>query len=297
MPMWSITLFMGNDGMKILVTGYNGQLGFDVVKAGLSQGMEMVGVGIDDLDITDGQAVHAAVSRIRPDAIVHCAAYTAVDKAEDEVDLCRRVNVDGTRYLAEAAKTINAKMMYISTDYVYDGQGLEFYKETDTPAPIGQYGLTKYGGELALQSILENWYIIRISWVFGINGNNFIKTLLRLAESRSELNVVSDQYGSPTYTADLAKLIVSMIQTEQYGIYHATNEGICSWAEFAEEIFRQAGKNVKVNHISTEEYPTRAVRPKNSRMSKDKLEVCGFQRLPHWQDALKRYLEELNAKG
>lgn len=297
MPKWSITLYMENDGMKILVTGYNGQLGYDVVKAGVSQGLDMTGVGIDDLDITDEQAVHAAVNRIHPDAIVHCAAYTAVDKAEDEVDLCRRVNVEGTRYLAEAAKKINAKMMYISTDYVYDGQGMEPYTEADRPAPIGQYGLTKYEGELALQSILENWYIIRISWVFGINGNNFIKTMLRLAESRSELNVVGDQYGSPTYTADLAKLIVSMIQTEQYGIYHATNEGICSWAEFAEEIFRQAGKDVKVNRISTEEYPTRAVRPKNSRMSKDKLEVCGFQRLPHWQDALERYLEELKAKG
>lgn len=297
MPMWSITLYMGNDGMKILVTGFTGQLGFDVVKMGISQGLEMVGVGMVDFDITDEQAVLAAVSRIRPDAIVHCAAYTAVDKAEDDVDLCRWVNVDGTRYLAEAAKTINAKMMYISTDYVYDGQGTEPYTETDPPAPIGHYGLTKYEGELALQSTLENWYIIRISWAFGINGNNFIKTMLRLAESRSELNVVSDQCGSPTYTADLAKLIISMIQTEQYGIYHATNEGICSWAEFAEEIFRQAGKDVKVNRISTEEFPTRAVRPKNSRMSKDKLETCGFQRLPHWKDALGRYLEELKAKG
>jgi dTDP-4-dehydrorhamnose reductase len=188
-------------------------------------------------------------------------------------------------------------MMYISTDYVFSGQGTEPYQEADQPSPIGQYGLTKYEGERAIQSILEKWYIIRISWVFGINGNNFIKTMLRLAESRSELNVVSDQYGSPTYTADLAKLIVDMIQTQQYGIYHATNEGICSWADFAEEIFQQAGKAVKVNHISTEEYPTRAVRPKNSRMSKDKLEAGGFQRLPHWQDALKRYLEELNAKG
>lgn len=283
--------------MKILVTGYNGQLGFDVVKAGVSQSLDMIGLGISDLDITDEQAVHSAINHIRPDAIVHCAAYTAVDKAEDEMELCRKVNVDGTRYLAEAARAINARMMYISTDYVFNGQGVEAYAEADRPAPIGQYGLTKYEGEQVIQSILENWYIIRISWVFGINGNNFVKTMLRLAETRSELNVVSDQYGSPTYTADLARLIVDMIQTERYGIYHATNEGICSWAEFAEEIFRQAGKEVKVNHISTEEYPTRAVRPKNSRLSKDKLEICGFARLPHWQNALKRYLEELNMKG
>ncbi|RAU93227.1 dTDP-4-dehydrorhamnose reductase [Paenibacillus sp. YN15] len=283
--------------MKILVTGYNGQLGFDVVKAGLLQGLDMIGLGINDLDITDEQAVHSAINRIRPDAIVHCAAYTAVDKAEDEMELCRKVNVDGTRYLAEAARAVNARMMYISTDYVFNGQGAEAYAEVDQPAPIGQYGLTKYEGEQVIQSILENWYIIRISWVFGINGNNFVKTMLRLAETRSELSVVNDQYGSPTYTADLAKLIVDMIQTEQYGIYHATNEGICSWAEFAEEIFRQAGKEVKVNHISTEEYPTRAVRPKNSRLSKDKLVICGFARLPHWQNALKRYLNELNSKG
>lgn len=283
--------------MKILVTGYNGQLGYDVVKAGVAQGLDMIGVGIDDLDITDGHAVHSTIDRIRPDVIVHCAAYTAVDKAEDEKDLCRKVNVDGTRYLSEAARNINAKMMYISTDYVFDGLGNEPYSESDEPAPIGQYGLTKYEGEQVMQSILEKWYIIRISWVFGINGTNFIKTMLRLAGSRSELNVVSDQYGSPTYTADLAKLIVDMVQTDRYGIYHATNEGICSWAEFAEEIFRQAGRTVTVNHISTSEYPTKAVRPKNSRMSKDKLELSGFARLPHWQDALKRYLDELNAKG
>lgn len=283
--------------MKILVTGYNGQLGYDVVKTGHAQGLDMIGLGIDNLDITVEEAVRQTVERFSPDAIVHCAAFTAVDKAEDEIELCRKVNVEGTRYLVEAARSVNARLMYISTDYVFDGQGDAPYAESDQPAPIGQYGLTKYEGEKTVQSILEQFYIIRISWVFGVNGNNFIKTMLRLAESRREISVVSDQYGSPTYTADLAQLIVDMIQTDQYGIYHATNEGICSWAEFAEEIFRQAGKDVKVNHISTEEYPTRAVRPKNSRMSKDKLEACGFQRLPRWQDALKRYLEELNVKG
>lgn len=280
--------------MKILVTGYNGQLGYDVVKAGLEQGLDMVGLGIDDLDITDEGAVRSTIERISPDAVIHCAAYTAVDKAEDELDLCRKVNVDGTRFLAEAVRCVHARMVYISTDYVFDGQGTTHYTESDQPAPIGHYGLTKYEGEQAVQSILDEWYIIRISWVFGINGNNFIKTMLKLAESRSELSVVGDQYGSPTYTADLAQLIIDMVQTNRYGIYHATNEGICSWAEFAQEIFRQSGKQVTVYPIKTEEYPIRAVRPKNSRMSKDKLEACGFVRLPDWQDALKRYLTELN---
>lgn len=280
--------------MNILATGYNGQLGYDVVKAGQGQGLNMVGLGIDDLDITDEVAVHRTIERVRPDAIVHCAAYTAVDKAEDEKELCRKVNVDGTRYLAEAARSVNARMMYISTDYVFDGQGTIPYSEAGLPAPIGQYGLTKYEGEQVVQSILEQWYIIRISWVFGVNGNNFIKTMLKLAESRPEIRVVSDQYGSPTYTADLARLIIDMIRTDYYGIYHATNEGICSWAEFAEEIFRQSGKETVVQRIATEEYPTQAVRPKNSRLSKDKLDACGFARLPHWQDALKRYLAELN---
>lgn len=280
--------------MNILVTGYNGQLGYDVVKAGERQGLNMVGLGINDLDITDEQAVHKTIERVRPGAIVHCAAYTAVDKAEDEKELCYKVNVDGTRYLAEAARSVNARMMYISTDYVFDGQGTAPYSEVDLPAPIGYYGLTKYEGEQAIQTILEQWYIIRISWVFGVNGSNFIKTMLKLAESCSEIRVVSDQYGSPTYTADLAKLVIDMIRTDHYGIYHATNEGICSWAEFAEEIFRQSGKESVVHHIATEEYPTRAVRPKNSRLSKNKLETTGFARLPHWQDALKRYLAELN---
>jgi dTDP-4-dehydrorhamnose reductase len=279
--------------MKILVTGYNGQLGYDVVRVGKEKGFEMIGTGRSELDITSKQSVHDFVLNLKPDAIIHCAAYTAVDKAEDDQDTCWSVNVDGTKYLAAAAKKVNAKFMYISTDYVFDGKGTTPFKETDTPNPVGYYGLTKYEGEKVVQSLLEEWYIIRISWVFGINGNNFIKTMLRLGESRDQLTVVNDQFGSPTYTLDLAKLLIEMIQTEKYGIYHASNEGFTTWADFAKEVFSQAGLTVNVEGIPTDEYPTRAVRPKNSRMSKQKLVDNGFSPLPTWQDALQRYLDEL----
>ncbi|MDP4086257.1 MAG: dTDP-4-dehydrorhamnose reductase [Bacillota bacterium] len=279
--------------MKILVTGYTGQLGYDVVKEGKKRGLEMHGVGSSDLDISKEENVKKFVNHLNPDAIIHCAAYTAVDKAEDDKDLCRSVNVNGTHYLAIAAKEINAKFMYISTDYVFDGKGEAPFKETDSPDPIGYYGLTKYGGEEIVKDLLDNWFIIRISWVFGINGNNFVKTMLRLSETRKELNVVGDQYGSPTYTFDLARLLIDMIRTEKYGIYHVSNEGFCSWAEFASEIFKIAKKDMKVNSISSEEYPTRAVRPKNSRMSKQKIEESGFTPLPTWQDAVERYINEL----
>jgi dTDP-4-dehydrorhamnose reductase len=279
--------------MKILVTGYNGQLGYDVVRVGKEKGFEMIGTGRGELNITNEQSVHDFVLNLKPDAIIHCAAYTAVDKAEDDKDTCWSVNVDGTKYLAAAAKKVNAKFMYISTDYVFDGMGTTPFKETDTPNPVGYYGLTKYEGEKVVQSLLEEWYIIRISWVFGINGNNFIKTMLRLGESRDQLTVVNDQFGSPTYTFDLAKLLIEMIQTEKYGIYHASNEGFTTWADFAKEVFSQAGLTVNVEGIPTDEYPTRAVRPKNSRMSKQKLVDNGFSPLPTWQDALQRYLDEL----
>lgn len=279
--------------MKILVTGYNGQLGFDVVRVGSSRGLTMIGVDINDLDITQEQAVYEFVRQIKPDAIIHCAAYTAVDKAEDDKEQCWNVNVEGTKHLANAAKEVDAKFIYISTDYVFDGKGTTPFIESDEPNPIGYYGLTKFGGEKFVQAILDKWYIVRISWVFGKNGNNFIKTMLRLAETRDNLNIVSDQFGSPTYTGDLAPLLIDMIQTSNYGIYHASNEGFCSWADFAEEIFKQAGKSVKVNGITTEEYPTRAVRPKNSRMSKQKLIDNGFNPLPKWQDAVARYLKEI----
>jgi len=276
--------------MKILVTGYTGQLGYDVVHEGERRGLEMHGVGSRDLDITDKAAVDGLVRELRPDAVIHCAAYTAVDKAEDDREACWQVNVEGTRYLAQAAQEVGAKFMYISTDYVFDGKGETPFIEEDVADPIGYYGLTKYEGEKIVSNLLDPFFIVRISWVFGVNGNNFVKTMLRLAESRDELNVVADQFGSPTYTYDLARLLIDMILTDKYGVYHASNEGYCSWADFAREIFAQAGKAVKVNAITTEQYPTRAVRPKNSRMSKKKLVDQGFTPLPHWQDALRHYL-------
>ncbi|MGQ0417458.1 dTDP-4-dehydrorhamnose reductase, partial [Bacillus sp. HC-TM] len=189
---------------------------------------------------------HAGVDMSKPDAIIHCAAYTAVDKSEDDKELCWNVNVEGTKYLATAAKKLNAKFVYISTDYVFDGEGTHAFVENDAPNPVGYYGLTKYEGEKVVRSLIDNNFIVRISWVFGINGNNFIKTMLRLGETRNELNVVGDQIGSPTYTYDLARLLVDMVVTEKYGTYHATNEGFCSWAEFAQEIFEIAGQDVKV---------------------------------------------------
>lgn len=279
--------------MKVLVTGYSGQLGYDVVREGKIRGHEMYGTSSQDLDITDKQSVYTYVKTLNPEVIIHCAAYTAVDQAEDDRERCYEVNVTGTKNLAEAAKDVDAKFVYISTDYVFNGQGKEPFTEMDQPNPVGYYGVTKLDGEKAVQSVLDRWFIVRISWVFGVNGNNFVKTMLRLSDTRDEINVVGDQIGSPTYTFDLSRLLIDMIETESYGIYHASNEGFCSWAEFAEEIFKQFNKQVKVHAISTEEYPTRAVRPKNSRMSKQKLTDKGFTRLPSWQDSLSRYLAEL----
>lgn len=279
--------------MKILVTGYSGQLGHDVVREGQLHGLNMIGTSSKDLDITQQQEVSEFVNRVKPDAIIHCAAYTAVDKAEFEKDKCWNVNVKGTRYVANAAKDVDAKFMYISTDYVFDGKGTTPFLESDTPKPIGYYGLTKSEGENSVRSILDEWFIVRISWVFGINGNNFIKTMLRLAQSHDQLKVVCDQFGSPTYTRDLARLLIEMIQTTKYGLYHASNEGFCNWADLSQEIFKQAGIDVKVAGISTAEYPTAAERPKNSRLSKQKLMDNGFGLLPNWQDALGRFLSEL----
>ncbi|KIL43155.1 dTDP-4-dehydrorhamnose reductase [Jeotgalibacillus campisalis] len=279
--------------MKILVTGFTGQLGFDVYHEGLKNGYGMHGVGREQLDITNEQDVYDYVKELNPDTIIHCAAYTAVDRAEDDKELCWDVNVNGTRYLASVAKEVGAKFIYISTDYVFEGSGETPFKESDLVNPVGYYGLTKYEGEKVVVDLVQKSFIVRISWVFGINGNNFIKTMLRLSHTRSELNIVGDQYGSPTYTFDLAKLLIDMAKTEKYGVYHASNEGFCSWAEFAKEIFKLTNKQVKVNAISTKEYPTRAERPKNSRMSKDKLEQQGFNRLPNWNNALKHYLQQL----
>lgn len=279
--------------MKILVTGVGGQLGHDVCGVLAGRGIEHTGVDLADFDITDAQATRAYIVRNHPDAVIHCSAWTAVDKAEEELEKVRAVNAGGPRNIAAACREIDAKLLYISTDYVFPGTGERFYEPEDPTGPLGAYGATKLEGEQAVQELLEKYFIVRISWVFGKNGNNFVKTMLRLAETRRELNVVCDQIGSPTYTADLAPLLCDMVMTDKYGIYHATNEGVCSWAEFAREIFRLGGKDVTVQPVPTSAYPTRAVRPLNSRMSKDKLEKMGFSRLPDWQDALRRYLQEL----
>lgn len=276
--------------MKILVTGVKGQLGYDVVREGESRGLEMFGTDVDNMDITDAGQVKQVIEDCKPDAVIHCAAYTAVDAAEDNRELCRKINVDGTRNIAEVCKAMDIPMMYFSTDYIFNGQGENFWKEDDEKQPLNVYGQTKYEGELAVQELIQKYFILRISWVFGVNGNNFIKTMLRLGKERGAVGVVSDQIGSPTYTYDLAKLVIDMIQTDKYGAYHVTNDGFCSWYEFACEIFRQAGLDVKVTPLTTAEYPAKAARPFNSRMSKDKLVNAGFKMLPEWQDALRRYL-------
>ena len=278
--------------MKVLVTGVKGQLGFDVCRELDKRSIENKGIDRDDCDITDEQAVLSYIKNYAPDVVVHCAAYTAVDRAEDEKEICYNVNVKGTEYIARACKEIDAKMVYISTDYVFEGTGDKAYEVQDNTAPDNTYGITKYQGEEAVRKILSKYFIIRISWVFGINGNNFINTMMKLGESRSELNVVADQIGSPTYTYDTAPLICDMIATDKYGIYHATNEGYCSWADLAEYIFSVTGQKVLVHHIKSEEYPTKASRPKNSRLSKASLDNAGFKRLPDWQDAVKRYINE-----
>ena len=281
--------------MKILVTGVKGQLGYDLCRILSDRGIDHKGVDIEDFDITDREATTAYITAYRPDAIIHCSAFTAVDRAEDEVELCTRVNAEGPANIAAAARALGAKMMYISTDYVFPGTGTNAYTPEDPTGPLSVYGKTKLMGEEAVRAACENHFIVRISWVFGKNGNNFVKTMLRLAETRTDLNVVCDQIGSPTYTYDLSHLLCDMIVTDRYGTYHATNEGLCSWAEFATEIMRLGGKQTVIHPIPTSDYPTRAARPLNSRMSKDKLEENGFARLPSWQDALARYLEELKA--
>lgn len=276
--------------MKVLVTGATGQLGYDVCRVLEERKIEYAGLGSKDCDITSFKAVQETFERIKPDAVVHCAAYTKVDAAEDNKELCRAINADGTRNIAEMCRQTGAKMIYISTDYVFPGDGDKYYQPDDPTCPKSVYGQTKLEGELAVKELLQKYFIVRSSWVFGINGNNFVKTMLKLAETHDRLRVVDDQIGSPTYTADLAPLLCDMLETEKYGVYHATNEGVCSWAEFAEEIFRIAGKNVVVDHISTEEYGAKAPRPKNSRMSKDKLVCSGFNKLPCWENATNKYI-------
>ena len=277
--------------MKVLVTGVSGQLGFDVVRELGARGIEAKGVGLEDFSLTDYEAMRRFVEDYRPTAIIHCAAYTAVDRAEDESELCRAVNAAATGELAHLAKAIGAKFLYISTDYVFPGTGENFYEPTDETSPCNVYGASKLLGEEAAKKELAELFIVRISWVFGENGKNFIKTMLQLAETHEELSVVGDQIGSPTYTKDLARLLADMIVTEKYGTYHATNEGTCSWAELAAEALRLAGKKTRVRAIPTEAYPTKAKRPKNSRLSKKCLDEAGFSRLPDWHDAVARYVK------
>lgn len=285
--------------MKILVTGVGGQLGFDVAKELESRGHEVVGTDHHSMDITDAARVESVIRDAMPDAVIHCAAYTAVDAAEDDEAQCRRVNVDGVEHIAKVCGALDIPLLHISTDYVFGGQGERPWEPEDERDPQNVYGRTKYEGELAVQNLLEKYFIVRVTWTFGVHGKNFVKTMLRLAENHDMLRVVDDQIGSPTYTRDLARLLSDMIVTDRYGVYHATNEGVCSWCEFARTIFEKAGlaDKVQVVPVSTEEYGAKAPRPRNSRMSNEKLTENGFERLPSWQDALTRYLEELKQLG
>lgn len=302
--------------MKVFVTGVGGQLGHDVMNElhkrghegigsdihsvynGVADGSAVTTMAYEAMDITDAAMVRQVLNRVRPDVVIHCAAWTAVDLAEDEDkrEKVRAINADGTRNIAEVCKALNCKMVYISTDYVFDGQGTEPWQaDCKDYHPMNVYGQTKLEGELAVAEILEKYFIVRIAWVFGLNGNNFIKTMLKVGKKFETLRVVNDQIGTPTYTLDLSRLLVDMIETEKYGYFHATNEGgYISWYDFACEIFRQAGYTTKVIPVTTEEYGlSKAARPFNSRLDKSKLAENGFEPLPTWQDALKRYLKEI----
>lgn len=296
--------------MKLLVTGVKGQLGYDVVNELTRRGHEAVGVDIEEMDITDASSVQTVIGSCRPDAVIHCAAWTAVDAAEDEdkKEKVHMVNAGGTQNIANVCKELDCKMMYISTDYVFDGQGeTPWTPDCKDYKPLNVYGQTKLDGELAVSNTLSNFFIVRIAWVFGKNGNNFIKTMLKVGKNHDKLTVVNDQIGTPTYTFDLARLLVDMIETDKYGYYHATNEGgYISWHEFATEIFRQAAalgyteyssENLTVAPVTTAEYGvSKAARPFNSRLDKSKLTENGFTPLPSWQDALARYLQEIDIK-
>lgn len=276
--------------MKVLVTGVNGQLGYDVVKELKKRGHQAIGVDRERMDLTSTEQIKECIENVNPEAIIHCAAYTAVDAAEENEELCRRVNAIATKEIAEYARLLDIPMIYISTDYVFDGTKDGEYTEEDIPNPINVYGKTKYEGEIYVQELLEKYYIVRISWVFGENGNNFIDTMLRLAKDRDEINVINDQVGSPTYTKDLAPLLVDMIETDKYGVYHATNEGYCTWYEFAKEIFKVANIDIEVKPINTSEYIVKASRPMNSKMSKDKLKKNEYDSLSNWKTSIKKYM-------
>ena len=276
--------------MRIIVTGAKGQLGSDVMQRLSEIGAEAIGADIDNLDITDEKAVDLFFKESHADGVIHCAAYTNVDLAESQKEICRKINADGTRNIAAACEKYGMKLLYLSTDYVFDGRGSEPF-ETDSPkAPCNFYGETKLEGETEAARLCKRLFIVRISWVFGENGKNFVKTMLRLAAERSEISVVCDQTGSPTYTKDLAVLLCEMISGCKYGVYHATNEGICSWAEFADKIMELSKSETKIIPIPSSQYKSAAVRPANSRLSKSSLDKNGFSRLPHWEDALQRFL-------
>lgn len=285
--------------MKVFVTGVKGQLGYDVMRELEKRDYDAVGVDIEEMDITDNKSVDKVITDANPDVVIHCAAWTAVDLAEDEDKKAKvhLVNAVGTENIAKVCKKLDCKMIYLSTDYVFDGQGTRPWKPDDEKHPLNVYGKSKYEGELAVEKLLEKYFIVRIAWVFGENGKNFVRTMLNLGKTHDKITVVDDQIGSPTYTPDLARLLVDMAESDKYGIYHATNEGFCSWYEFACEIFRQASefdqayKNVSVLPVTSDKYPSKAKRPSNSRMNKDKLNENGFERLPDWQDALRRYIE------
>lgn len=297
--------------MKVFVTGVGGQLGFDVMNRLKAKGHEPIGSDILDstifsnyvkLDITDQNAVKSVLCDIKPDAVIHCAAWTAVDAAEDEENTEKvfKINAKGTENIAKVCKELDCKMVYISTDYVFDGQGdIPWDPDCKDYAPLSVYGKSKLEGEKAVSSILDKYFIVRIAWVFGLNGKNFIKTMLNVGAKYDTVRVVCDQIGTPTYTLDLSRLLVDMVETEKYGYYHATNEGgYISWYDFTCEIFRQAGYKTKVVPVTTEEYGiSKAARPFNSRLDKSKLVKNGFEPLPDWKDALSRYLKEIEKSG
>lgn len=302
--------------MKVFVTGVAGQLGHDVMNelhrrghtgigtdiapaySGIQDGSPVTGMPYVQMDITDAALVERVIEELRPDAVVHCAAWTAVDAAEEpeNVEKVRRINAAGTEYIAKACKKADCKLLYLSTDYVFDGQGTEPWQpDCKDYKPLNVYGQTKLEGELAVAGAIEKYFIVRIAWVFGLSGKNFIRTMLNVGKTHDTVRVVSDQIGTPTYTFDLARLLVDMIETERYGYYHATNEGgFISWYDFTCEIYKQAGLSTKIIPVTTEEYGlSKAARPFNSRLDKRKLAECGFTPLPTWQDALKRYLKEI----
>lgn len=280
----------------IVITGAKGQLGFDIEKVCRNRNLAYIGIDRDDLDITDLEAVNTFFENQIFDTFIHCAAFTAVDLAEKEVETCFKVNTKAVQYISDACKRHDVKLIFISTDYVFDGTKEGFYQVDDQTSGLSVYGKSKSEAEKYIQSTLDKFFIVRISWVFGLNGKNFIRTMLRLGKEKNEIAVVSDQYGSPTYTKDVAELLVDMTQTNKYGIYHVTNEGECSWADLATYIFEKSGYKTNVKRIKTHEYVTLAPRPMNSRLSKETLDEKNFNRLPSWQSAVDRYLDELKSE-